>query len=500
MDHHGRMRPSIRRRLSGWFVSVALVAAVSGVLKLLEGDPSASTVAVLYVFAVLPVAVVWGTAFGVLVSVASTAAYDFLFVPPRHSLTVDDPRDWLRLAGFLAAAVVVSQLAARSRESSRLAAEQASVRRIATLVARTASPAEVFEAVTREVGLLSGADLARMERYESDGTVTGVAAWSSGHELELAVGTRFALEGTSIAALVRQTGGPVRVDSFAHASGPIAQEAQALGIRSSVGCPIVVGGRLWGVIAASSKSAEPFAADTESQISEFTALVATAVANAESRAELMASRARVVATADETRRRLQRDLHDGAQQRLIHTVMTLRLASQSLRDGTETAVDLVDEALEHAERAADELRDLAHGILPSALHHGGLRAAINALVSRVRLPVTVEVTSERLPPALEATAYFIVAEALTNTLKHAHADGARITALVIDGVLHVEVRDDGVGGARTDGSSGLLGLHDRAAALDGELHVQSPPGGGTVITAALPIPGSHARLRSPSRT
>jgi signal transduction histidine kinase len=465
---------------------------VSGVLTLLEGDPPESTVAALYLFAVLPVAVVWGTAFGVLVSVTSTVAYDFLFVPPRYSLAIADPRDWLRLAAFLAAAAVVSELAARWRESARLVAEQAAVRRVATLVARTVPPAEVFETVTREVGLLSGADLARMERYESDGTVTGVAGWNSSQDLELAVGTRFALEGISIAALVRETSGPVRVDSFAHASGPVAREARALGIRSSIGCPIVVGGRLWGVIAASSKGEAPFPADTESQMAEFTELVATAVANAESRAELMASRARLAITADATRRRLVRDLHDGAQQRLVLMVMTLRRAREAMGDASGPAVDLVDEALEYAEGATDELRDLAHGILPSALNHGGLRAGITTLVSRVTLPVTVEVTSERLPPALEATAYFVVAEALTNTLKHAHAGGARVTALVNDGVLQVEVRDDGVGGARTDGGSGLLGLQDRAAAMDGELHVESPPGVGTVIAAALPIPGPQA--------
>jgi signal transduction histidine kinase len=282
------------------------------------------------------------------------------------------------------------------------------------------------------------------------------------------------------------------VDSFAHAPGPIAQEAQALGIRSSIGCPIIVMGRLWGVIAASSMSETPFPGDTESQVAEFTELVATAVANAEGRAELMASRARVVATADETRRRLERDLHDGAQQRLVHAVITLKLARESLGDASGPAVELVDEALEHAERANAELRDLAHGILPAALNHGGLRAGISALLSRARLPVSVEITAERLPPALEATAYFIVAEALANTLKHAHADSARVTALVSDGVLQVEVRDDGVGGAPSAGGSGLLSLHDRAAALDGELHVQSPPGAGTVIAAALPIPGPPA--------
>jgi signal transduction histidine kinase len=465
-------------------MSAVLVAAVSGVLWLVEGDTAASSEGVIYLLAVLPVALRYGAWFGVLTSVASAAAFRLLFT--------SDPLDWLWLAGFVATALVVSELAARWRESARLAAEQAAVRRVATLVARSGASSEIFETVTREVGLLSGADLARMERYEPDGTVTGVAGWSRSGAGELLVGTQIPLEGDSVAARVMQTRGPVRVDSFASASGPIADEARALGIRSSVGCPIVVGGRVWGVIAASSKRDAPFPPDTESQIAEFTELVATAVANAEGRAELTASRARVVVTADETRRRLERDLHDGAQQRLVHTVIALQLARQSLGDASGPTVELVDEALEQAERAAAELRDLAHGILPGALSRGGLRAGIDTLVSQVRLPVTVEVTSERLPPALEATAYFIVAEALTNTLKHAHADRAHVSALVNAGVLHVEVRDDGVGGARTEGGSGLLGLHDRAAALDGELRVQSPPGAGTVIAATLPIPSSQA--------
>jgi signal transduction histidine kinase len=480
-----------RRRLSGWLMSATLVAAVTGVIQLLEGDAAASGTAVLYVFAVLPVAVVRGAWFGVLVSVASVAIFHYLFIPPRYSFSPADWRDWLWLAAFVTTSVVVSRLTTRVKEATRLAAEQAAARRVATLVARTIAPAEVFETVTREVGLLSGADLARMERYETDGTVTGVAGWSRSEGDRLAVGTRIGLEGVSIAALVRQSRGPVRVDSFELASGPIADEARALGIRSSVGCPIIVGGRVWGVVAASTKRDEPFPRDTESKIAEFTELVATAVANAESRAELAASRARVVAAGDETRRQLERDLHDGAQQRLVLTVITLKLARQAMGDRTGLDVDLVGEALEYAERATEELRDLAHGILPGALSRGGLQAGVEALVSRVRLPVSSEVTSERLPPALEATAYFIVAEALTNTVKHAGASSAHVAAVVDDGTLRVEVRDDGVGGAQLAGSSGLLGLYDRAAALDGELKVQSPPGGGTVITAALPISPSR---------
>jgi len=275
-----------RRWLAGWLVSVALVAAVSGGLELLRPHVPAPSLLAPYLLAMLPVAIVWGAWFGVVVSLLSTAAFAFLFAAP---LQVDDLQNMFALGIFLVISVVVGELATRSRRqawtSARLTEEQAALRRVATLVARLVAPSEVFAAVTREVGLLCGADLARMERYESDGTVTGVAGWGRVQD-ELAVGVQFALEGVSIARQVRETNGPVRVGSFAGASGPIAQEAHELGIRSSIGCPIVVAGRLWGVIAASSKDEAPFPEHAESQIADFTELVATAIANAESRAEL----------------------------------------------------------------------------------------------------------------------------------------------------------------------------------------------------------------------
>jgi signal transduction histidine kinase/PAS domain-containing protein len=372
-------------------------------------------------------------------------------------------------------------------ELHQLAEEQAALRRIATLVAQTVSLSEVFESVTREVGLLCRADLARMGRYEPDGTVTGVAGWSRSGDRELAVGTRFADEGLGIAALARQTSRPVRVDSFADGSGPIAREARALGIRASVGCPILVEGRLWGVIAAASRGDARFPAGTESQIAAFTHLVATAIANAESRAELIASRARVVAAADEARRHVVRDLHDGAQQRLVHTVVTLKLAQLAQREDDATAEALVAQALEHAEAANAELRELAHGLHPSVLTQGGLAAGIDALVSRLTVPVAVDVSAERLAPALEACAYFVVAEALTNVAKHSDAQSAAVKAWVEDSVLHLEVRDDGKGGARP-GGTGLVGLADRVAAVGGRLRVVSPQNGGTLIAATLPLP------------
>ena len=377
----------------------------------------------------------------------------------------------------------------RSRDDlDRLLREQGALRRVATLVAEGAEPARIFETVTREIGELSGADLAWMERYESATEVTAIAAWSRDPAATMATGRRFKLDGPSMAASVLGAGATARIDRFVGGDGEIAAEAQALGIRSSVGCPVLVEGRLWGVIAAFSKHEGAFPAETESQIGEFTALVATAIANADSRDELIASRARIVAAADEARRRIRRDLHDGGQQRLVHALITLKLARRSLAGGDPDAEVLIDEAVEHTEAAVEALRELSHGILPSILTRGGLRAGVQAVVARMPLPVDVDVTAERFPPGVEATAYFVVSEALTNTVKHAGASRARVRARASDGVLRVEISDDGRGGATPDGGSGLVGLRDRVAALAGYLEIESPPGGGTRILMSLAVP------------
>jgi signal transduction histidine kinase len=384
----------------------------------------------------------------------------------------------------------------RSRDDlDRLLLEQGALRRVATLVAEGAEPARIFETVTREVGLLSGADLARMERYESDTAVAAIAAWSRDQAPELATGRRFELLGPSVAAGVLEQLGPVRVDSFVGAGGSIAEEARALGIRSSVGCPVIVEGRLWGVIAASSKREGAFPPETESQIGEFTDLVATAIANADSREELIASRARIVAAADDARRRIRRDLHDGGQQRLVHALITLKLARRSLGDSGAKTEELIDEALEHTEGAVAALRELSHGILPGVLTRGGLRAGVGAVVARMPLPVDVDIDEERFPPGVEATAYFVVSEALTNVVKHSGAEGAEVIARATAGALRVEIRDDGVGGATLGGGTGLVGLRDRVDALAGTLAIESPAGGGTRIVLTLPLPGPSGAAR-----
>jgi PAS domain S-box-containing protein len=366
---------------------------------------------------------------------------------------------------------------------ARLAEEQAALRQVATLVARGTRPEDVFAAVTNEVGRLFSVDLANMGRYESDATITIVASAAS----HFRVGSRWPLGGQkNLATLVLETGRSARIDDYADAAGPLADIIRKQGVRSAVGTPIIVEGRLWGLIAAATSQEQPLPPDTDTRLALFTELVATAIANAEARTEVAASRARIVAAADEERRRVVRDLHDGAQQRLVHTVVTLKLADRAMQDGEEDAPALLTEALDHAKQAMVELRELAHGILPTVLTQGGLRAGVDALTSRMTVPVETAVSVGRLPAAVEATAYFVVAEALTNVAKHARAAHAAVTAHVGDGALEVQVRDDGVGGARPDGS-GLLGLRDRLAVLDGQLRVESPADGGTLVAADIPL-------------
>jgi signal transduction histidine kinase len=345
---------------------------------------------------------------------------------------------------------------------------------------------ELFGAVTEEVGALLGADLAGMARRETDDTVTVVATWAAADEPP-EVGVRWPTEAGDPATLILNTPRAARIDDWSDVAGPIAVVIRERGIRSSVASPILVEGRLWGTLAVHTKQPQALPVDTESRLENFAELVATAISNTEARNEVAASRARIVAATDDERRRVVRDLHDGAQQRLVHTVITLKLAQHAVQNGEEDFPALLSEALDNAEQATVELRELAHGILPGALTRGGLRAGVDALASRMPVPVAIDVSVGRLPAAVEATAYFVVAEALTNIAKHAHARHATVTARVEHSTVRVQVRDDGIGGARSDGS-GLLGLADRLAVLDGQLRVERPADGGTLVAADIPVP------------
>jgi signal transduction histidine kinase len=381
-------------------------------------------------------------------------------------------------------ATAIANAGARA-EVERLAREQAALRRVATLVAQGGSPAAVLDAVAAEVGALLDADGATLGRFEPGRSVTIVAHHGAAAS-KVPAGTRWEHEGENVTSIVRRTGRPARSGQLGEPHGTIAELARAGRVRVSVGAPIVVDGRIWGVIIASWMGDEPPPSNTEARMAQFAQLLDTAIANADSRDQLTASRARLLSAGDEARRRVVRDLHDGAQQRLVQTVMMLRLAQQALRDQDGDAESQVGEALELAEQANAELRELARGILPSALTHGGLRAGVETVVARLDLPVDVEVPAARFPPEIEATAYFIVVEALTNVVKHAHASQAAVSARVDDGTLRIQVDDDGDGGARPDGS-GLLGLADRLAVLDGQLRIESPPGGGTLVAADIPL-------------
>jgi PAS domain S-box-containing protein len=367
-----------------------------------------------------------------------------------------------------------------------LAAQQASLRRIGGLVTGGAASADIFAAIAREVAEVLRVTMVQIWSSEPDGTFTVRGAWSERPQ-PFRAGTNWALDDPAFAPFLRatQAGRPARVESLAELSGPVAQMVRDSGMRSAAAAPIVVDGAPWGFMGAATDR-EILPDRVEEHLAEFTELVATAISNTQARLDLAASRARIVAAADAERRRVVRDLHDGAQQRLVHTVITLKLAQQALEDVRGDGPALVTEALHHAEEATSELRELAHGILPSQLTHGGLRAGVHALASRMPVPVENEVSVDRLPPAVEATAYFVIAEALTNVAKHSGARRVTVTACVHDGILRIRVRDDGVGGARPDGA-GLLGLADRLAVLDGRLAVESPAGGGTLVAAELPL-------------
>jgi PAS domain S-box-containing protein len=371
-----------------------------------------------------------------------------------------------------------------------LAAQEASLRRVATLVAGGAASGEVFAAIAREVAHVLGLPWVALKRFGADGTVTVLGAWGERpHPFQ--AGTRWRLDGRSVDALVQQTGRPARTDDLSDLSGAIADAARETGIRSGAAAPIIVDGDVWGSIATGQIDREPLPEHIEGRLAEFTELVATAISSAEARSEVAASRARIVAATDDERRRVLRDLHDGAQQRLIHMIITLKLAHRALQKQNDEEDDdvpaLLTEALEQAVEATAELRKLAHGILPAALTRGGLRAGVDELASRMPVPVENGVSVGRLPAAVEATAYFVVAEALTNVAKHSCARRATVAAHVEDGILRVQVRDDGVGGARPDGR-GLLGLADRLGALDGHLRIESPADGGTLVAADFPLP------------
>jgi signal transduction histidine kinase len=366
-----------------------------------------------------------------------------------------------------------------------LANQQAALRRVATLVAEGVPPTEVFSALGDEVNRLLGAQTTAIERLEADGTVTIVASAGSIAD-EFSLGTRLKPQLGWVLTTTLQTGRPARKEDYGDAKERIPGIIRDLGIRSSVAAPIFVEGALWGVIIIGTVR-EHFPDDTEQRLEEFTELAATAIANAESRSELAASRVRIVAASDETRRRIERDLHDGTQQRLVSLSLELRLAATVPAELEETR-RTIDRVAAELDGAIDELREISRGIHPAILSEGGLGPALRTLARRSAVRVELEsVIDDRLPEPIEVAAYYVVSEALTNATKHANASRVDIHVAAGDSSLRLSIRDDGVGGADPAGGSGLVGLRDRVEALGGSIEISSPPGQGTHLRVQLPL-------------
>jgi signal transduction histidine kinase len=397
------------------------------------------------------------------------------------------PNTEARLADFTELVATAIGNAQAREELRRVADEQAALRRVATLVAQGAPSAAVFDAVTEEVGRLLPADVTVLCRYDPDAYVARVGVWSRGTD-PVPSGDRTRLGGRNVSTLVLETGRSARIDDFSDDVDPGTLAWREAGLCSAVGAPISVQGRLWGLVIVMSTSAEPLPSDSEGRLAGFAELVATAIANAQAHAELTASRARIVATADQTRRRIERDLHDGAQQRLVTLALQLREAQAEVPPQLDRLNAELDRVAIGLSSTLDELREFARGIHPVILAKEGLAPALKTLARHSSIRVKLDIrTQERLPEHVEVAAYYVISEALANAAKHAMASGVHVQVDATSDVLRLEVRDDGVGGADPARGSGLIGLRDRVEAAGGTFTVKSRHGEGTHLLIELPV-------------
>jgi signal transduction histidine kinase len=487
LDTPSRYRPlrlPRQHRATAWVLAVAGPAVIT--LGLLPFKSTFRTAGVLFctLLVVVAVGVLGGVRPALLAVVLGFLSGAFFFAPPYRDPSAGNPIDLVALIAFV---VVGGSVGVLVDDLTTLVEEQTALRRVATLVARAAPPEELFAVVTEEVGRHLRVDQTRMGRYHGEGMVTIVAGWSrAGGDVPLEASR--VLDGRNISTFVSETGRPARMDSYADATGAVADDARKMGFRSAVGAPIVVHDHLWGVMIAASTSARRMPGGTEARLAAFTDLVATAIANAESQADLAASRARIVATADETRRRIERDLHDGAQQRLVSLALALGSAQTTVPAELVELKEELAAVVEGLAKALEDLQEIARGIHPAILAEGGLRPALKNLARRSPIPVELDIqAASRLPRPVEVAAYYVVSETLTNAAKYAHATVIRVDVEAIDRALRVCVRDDGDGGADPTRGSGLIGLRDRVEALGGAITVQSPPGAGTSVEVKLPF-------------
>ena len=427
----------------GVLVAVVAICVETLLMSVLRFFAPMDTFGVIYLLGALIVAIGWGTGLAAVTSAVSAFAYGYFRNWPDDSFNLSDLRNWVALGVFLTATLMANTLAgvarARAAEAERTAERQVALRRVATAVAQGLPPSDVFTTVTTELAHALRAEHAALFRYETDGT----------------------------AVLVAESGGR----------------------STSVGrtAPIVVDGQQWGVAVVSSSRAQPFPPDTEARLADFARLVAMAIANAQAQSDLTSSRMRIVTAADDARRRLERDLHDGAQQRLVSMALRARMTEVSLPEEQEAVREQLNEIVQGLSDVSEELRAISRGIHRAILSKGGLGPALRSLACRSVVPVDLDVdVPGRLPDRVEVAAYYVVAEALTNTARHAHADEVKVSVKAADGQLDLMISDDGAGGADPSNGSGLIGLVDRVEAVGGHLWVNSPAGVGTSLAASIP--------------
>ena len=508
------LRPTTPRLWLGLVVAASLIVVQTLLVYALKRFAPESACGLIYLLGVLVISIGWGFGLAAVMSLASAVAFIYFHMGGGGKFIPAEAQDWAAIVIFLVVALLANGVAylARSRaveadqrrreaEASRdelgvLAEQQAALRRVATLVARGVAPAEVFSAVARELARVLGVQNAAVWRYEPDGGATLLAARDQPGAKKMPVGMRFTLEGDNIAAMVLHTGRPARMDSHDNAAGSAAAQIRELDLRGGVGAPIIVDGRLWGAAIVGTSRAEPLPPDTEARVEDFAELVATAIANAEAHTDLTVSRARIVAAADDARRRIERDLHDGAQQRLVSLGLELRTAEASLRSELHPLTDQLAGIVSGLTGIGEDLQEISRGIHPAILSKGGLGPALKTLARRSAVPVELHLgVDRRLPESAEVAAYYVVAEALTNAAKHAQASEVNVRVEADAGNLRLSIRDDGIGGADSAKGSGIVGLGDRIEALGGHMDISSPAGSGTSLLATIPLESGPAAGR-----
>lgn len=502
------VRPTSPPTWLGIVVAAAFIGAETLVVHQLQRIAPENAFGVLFLIGVLVISAGWGFRLAVATTLASAAVYVQFHMDTGTGFLPTHPQDALAILIFLPVALLANLLAGQARlraaeaeqrrreaeashaKASALAEQQAALRRVATLVARGVDPAQVYPAAVVELSHGLGIDNVVLIRYESGEALVVLAGRDDSGLAKMSIGERIPLDGDNIAAMILASKKPARMDTYDGATGATAERIRRLGLRSSIGAPIIVDEAVWGALVIGSAQKEPLPPETEARICDFADLVATAISNAETRAELTASRARIVAASDQVRRRFERDLHDGAQQRIVSLSLQLRAAEAAVPEEQPELRNQLSNVVDGLVGVSTELQEISRGIHPAILSKGGLGPAIKTLARRSAVPVELDLNVDRrLSESVEVAAYYVVAEALTNAAKHAQASEVMVSAAASEDELHLNISDDGVGGAVAGSGSGLIGLKDRVEALSGRLGISSAAGSGTTLTVVIPLQG-----------